>query len=129
MADLRGGVRGTRAAPLGVQILSISCSFLGKCGKIVCWLLDPGSATVDFVPFFRSCIQTISCVTWPGIWFAHRTSCSAIWISFRITMCTAGYVLISNTEFSTTRRGYVEPKVHSHLLFIMRELLCELYAK
>ena len=31
VADPRG------APPMGVQILSISCSFLGKFGKLVCW--------------------------------------------------------------------------------------------
>ena len=34
VADLRG-MRGTR--PQGVQILSISCRYLGKFSKIVCW--------------------------------------------------------------------------------------------
>ena len=38
MADLRG-VRGTRPPP--IQILSISCSFWEKFGKIICWRPPP----------------------------------------------------------------------------------------
>ena len=42
VADL-GGTQGTRPPPPGGQILSISCSFLGKYGKIVCWRSPPVS--------------------------------------------------------------------------------------
>ena len=46
VADLGGGAARGARAPLGARILSISCSFSGKFGKIVCWrppgeILDP----------------------------------------------------------------------------------------
>ena len=37
LADLRGGAPGTRAPSLGVPILSFSCSFQEKIGKIIGW--------------------------------------------------------------------------------------------
>ena len=52
LADLRGGREGRTSPPLGVQILSISCSFLGEFGKIT--------------PPFR-----VHAPTWGKSWIRH----------------------------------------------------------
>ena len=76
VADLRGGAGDAPPPPPGVQILSISCSFLGNFGKIVCWRPPRG----------------VGAPSSGKSWVRH---CKMLLLSIIFCLCTLSYATIS----------------------------------